>query len=50
MKRIMRLMRSGHVMRIQQDDMAMIEGASQRGHISMNGVMWIYADYGADRE
>lgn len=33
-----------------QHDMALIEGASQRGRLDMNGVMWIYADHGADRE
>lgn len=33
-----------------QHDMALIEGASQRGRIDTNGVMWIYADHGADRE
>ncbi len=34
-----------------QHKMAMVEGGSQRGIISMgNGVMWIYADHGADRE
>lgn len=34
-----------------QHKMAMKEGGSQRGIINMgNGVMWIYADHGADRE
>ncbi|WP_127580058.1 glycoside hydrolase family 2 protein [Paenibacillus koleovorans] len=33
-----------------QHDMALIEGGSYRGRIDMNGVMWIYADHGADRE
>lgn len=34
-----------------QHKMAMKSGGSQRGIISMgNGVMWIYADHGADRE
>ncbi|MFD0675701.1 MULTISPECIES: glycoside hydrolase family 2 protein [unclassified Paenibacillus] len=33
-----------------QHDMALMDGASQRGRIDMNGVMWIYADHGADRE
>lgn len=33
-----------------QHDMALVDGASQRGRIDMNGVMWIYADHGADRE
>ena len=34
-----------------QHQQARIAGASQRGSIDMpNGVMWIYADHGADRE
>ncbi|NJK94218.1 MAG: glycoside hydrolase family 2 protein [Bacteroidales bacterium] len=34
-----------------QHRMARIMGASQRGRIDMgNGVMWLYADHGADRE
>jgi hypothetical protein len=34
-----------------QHKMAMKPGGSQRGIISMgNGVMWVYADHGADRE
>lgn len=33
-----------------QHDMALVEGGSIRGRINMNGVMWIYADHGADRE
>lgn len=33
-----------------QHDMALIEGASQRGRIDTNGGMWVYADHGADRE
>ncbi len=33
-----------------QHQNALIEGASQRGRIDMNGVMWLYADHGADRE
>ena len=29
----------------------MVEGGSQRGRIDMpNGVMWIYADHGGDRQ
>jgi hypothetical protein len=34
-----------------QHRQARIQGASQRGRIDMgNGVMWLYADHGADRE
>ena len=34
-----------------QHRMARVNGGSQRGIISMgNGVMWVYADHGADRE
>lgn len=33
-----------------QHDMALVEGASQRGRIDTNGAMWIYADHGCDRE
>lgn len=33
-----------------QHDQASVEGSSQRGRIDMNGVMWLYADHGADRE
>lgn len=33
-----------------QHDQASVEGSSQRGRIDRNGVMWLYADHGADRE
>jgi hypothetical protein len=33
-----------------QHEQAVVEGGSQRGRIDMNGVMWLYADHGADRE
>ncbi|TDG00262.1 glycoside hydrolase family 2 protein [Paenibacillus piri] len=33
-----------------QHDLALVDGASQRGSLQMNGVMWLYADHGADRE
>lgn len=33
-----------------QHDMALVQDASQRGRIDTNGVMWLYADHGADRE
>ncbi len=33
-----------------QHDMAMVDGANIRGRVDKNGVMWIYADHGADRE